>query len=50
MTDDVNIYNIKPIGNRPSIIIIDTPGFDDTRGIKQDIIIRDKIAHTFKKN
>ena len=49
MTDDVNIYNIKPIGNRPSIIIIDTPGFDDTRGIKQDKIIRDKIAHTFKK-
>ena len=48
MTDDVNIYNIKPIGNRPSIIIIDTPGFDDTRGIKQDKIIRDKIADTFK--
>ena len=48
MTDDVNIYNIKPNGNKPAIKIIDTPGFGDTRGIAQDKIIRDKIADTFK--
>ena len=48
MTDDVNIYNIKPHGNIPSIKIIDTPGFGDTRGIAQDKIIRDKIVDTFK--
>ena len=48
MTDDVNIYNIKPHGNIPFIKIIDTPGFGDTRGIAQDKIIRDKIADTFK--
>ena len=48
MTDDVNIYNIKPHGNNPAIKIIDTPGFGDTRGIAQDKIIRDKIADTFK--
>ena len=27
MTDDVNIYNIKPNGNKPAIKIIDTPKF-----------------------
>ena len=48
MTDDVNIYSIKPHGNIPSIKIIDTPGFGDTRGIAQDKIIRDKIVDSFK--
>ena len=48
MIDDDNIYNIKPHGNIPSIKIIDTLGFGDTRGIAQDKIIRDKINDTFK--
>ena len=48
MTDDVIIYNIKPHENIPSIKIIDTPGFGDTRWIDQDKIIKDKIADTFK--
>ena len=48
MTDSVNVYNIKPIGNLPAIKIIDTPGFGDTRGIGQDKIIRDQIAEAFK--
>ena len=33
MTDDANIYNIKPHGDSPAIKIIDTPGFGETRGI-----------------
>ena len=48
MTDDVIIYNIKPHENIPSIKIIDTPGFGDTRWIDQDKIIRDKVDDTFK--
>ena len=49
MTDKVNIYNIKPSGNKPAIKIIDNPGFEDTRGIAQNKIIRDEIAETFEK-
>ena len=48
-TRDVSIYNIKPINGLPPIQIIDTPGFGDTGGIKQDMIITSKIEKAFKK-
>ena len=48
-TSDVTIYNIKAINGLPPIQIIDTPGFGDTRGIKQDFIIKRKIERTFKE-
>lgn len=49
-TSDVTVYNIRAINGLPPIQIIDTPGFGDTRGIKQDMIITGKIEKTFKEN
>ena len=48
-TSDVTVYNIKAINGLPPIQIIDTPGFGDTRGIKQDMVITGKIEKTFKE-
>ena len=48
-TSEVTVYNIKGINGLPPIQIIDTPGFGDTRGIKQDMIITSKIEKTFKE-
>lgn len=45
-TSEVSIYNIKaPDGT--IIQIVDTPGFGDTGGIKEDIKITQKIRQTF---
>lgn len=49
-TSDVTVYNIKGINGFPPIQIVDTPGFGDTRGIKQDMIITSKIETMFKKS
>ena len=46
-TSDVTAYCINSHNGNPSIIIIDTPGFGDTRGIKQDIAITKKISDFF---
>ena len=35
-TEQVQKYRIKPTINLPPIILVDTPGFGDTRGIEQD--------------
>ena len=47
-TSKVTVYNIKAVNGLPPIQIIDTPGFGDTRGIKQDMIITSQIEETFK--
>ena len=49
-TSDVTVYNIKGINGFPPIQIVDTPGFGDTRGIKQDMIITSKIETMFKES
>lgn len=41
-TSEVINYCIKANNGFPPIVIIDTPGFGDTRGIKQDIKIQNK--------
>ena len=46
-TSDVNIYYIKSHNNHPPIKIIDTPGFGDTRGLKYDNSITEKISKKF---
>ena len=48
-TSDVNIYNISSYNNHPPIKIIDTPGFGDTRGLKYDNSITEKISKKFNK-
>ena len=35
-TDKVNYYNIRSIEGYPPMKIIDTPGYEDTRGLKKD--------------
>ena len=49
-TQDVSIYNIRGVNGLPPIQIIDTPGYGDTRGIKQDMIITSQIEKTFKNS
>ena len=48
-TSEVTVYNIKGTNGFPPIQIVDTPGFGDTNGIKQDAIITSKIEKTFKE-
>lgn len=48
-TSSVTVYNIKGTSKLPPIQIIDTPGFGDTRGIKQDMAITGQIEQTFKE-
>lgn len=48
-TTNVTVYNIKGANGLSPIQIIDTPGFGDTRGIKQDMIITSQIEKTFKE-
>ena len=46
-TSEVINYCIKENNGFPPIVIIDTPGFGDTRGIKQDIKITKQISEFF---
>ena len=46
-TKDVNIYNIKA-KDGSLFQIIDTPGYNDTRGMSQDKIISQKIFEAFQ--
>ena len=46
-TAEVNQYFIKSFKDSPSFVIVDTPGFGDTRGISQDQKIFLKIADYF---
>ena len=42
-TSEVTIYNIIRMNDLPPIQIIDTPGYGDTRRIKEDMKITSKI-------
>ncbi|CDW82558.1 UNKNOWN [Stylonychia lemnae] len=47
-TSDVNVYYVKSHREGfPPIKVVDTPGFGDTRGIKQDQFITDQIRKFF---
>jgi hypothetical protein len=48
MTDDVITYHIEETVRNPPLIVIDTPGFGDTRGPSQDLKISDKIQELFR--
>ena len=48
-TSNAIVYNIKATSRLPPIQIIDTPGFGDTRGIKQDMIKFKQIEKVFKE-
>jgi len=39
MTEEVITYHIEECGQNPPLIVIDTPGFGDTRGPTQDVLI-----------
>ena len=47
-TSKVTIYNIKGMNGFPPIQIIDTPGYGDTRRIKEDMKITSKIELSTK--
>jgi len=49
VTPDVTMYHIEPTPRSPPLIIVDTPGFGDTRGVEQDKIIAKKIKELFSK-
>ena len=38
-TNKANEYHIERTSQNPPLILIDTPGFGDTRGSAQDVII-----------
>ncbi len=42
------ISDFETKNNYPNVIIIDTPGFGDTRGIEMDKLITDLISHALK--
>jgi hypothetical protein len=48
-TENVTVYHIQPHQDFPSIIIVDTPGFGDTRGIDLDKVITELISFAFSK-
>jgi hypothetical protein len=47
ITDDVITYYMEEYGQNPPLIVIDTPGFGDTRGPAQDKVISKKIRSLF---
>ncbi len=48
-TSTVNHYFIRPKKeNFPCVVIVDTPGFGDTRGLEQDKILMGMIEESFK--
>lgn len=49
MTDDVIQYHIEGTDKNPPLIVIDTPGFGDTRGPAQDLKISQLIQNLFKE-
>ena len=50
-TDRVNDYKIRPLIPHVSpIILVDTPGFGDTRGLIQDKLIANQIKDFFKND
>ena len=48
-TDKVNYYNIRSIEGYPPMKIIDTPGYEDTRGLKKDEETTSQIKELFEK-
>ena len=48
-TSNVEVYNLKGIHGLPPFQIIDTPGFGNTKGINQDLIIPNQIEKVFKE-
>lgn len=48
-TDSCTEYHIERTPRNPPLLVIDTPGFGDTRGLKQDQIIAGQIREVFKK-
>ena len=46
-TSFITIYNIDSINGNPPITIIDTPGFNDTRGIDSDEKMKEMIKDLF---
>jgi len=46
----VTVYHVKGQGDKPPLIIIDTPGFGDTRGIEYDSKIISLIKKLFEND